>query len=265
MAKTRTKRMTRSSARTTRVKVRSAKTSVKRTERTVSLSNLVDRVFIVIPAYNEAKVISSVLSDLKSAGWTNIIVIDDCSRDNTFEIVRKHDVFLLRHAVNRGQGASLQTGIDFALHRGAQIIVTFDSDGQHCVEEIHRIIKPIIDGRADVALGSRFLGSASNIPFVKKVVLRIGILFTWVFSGVLLTDTHNGFRAFSRRAAKKIEIRQDRMEHASEIIDEIYKKRIKFVEVPVTIRYTEYSIKHGQNPFNSVAIALRLIIRKILQ
>lgn len=226
---------------------------------------LADRVFIVIPAYNESKIIGSVLSDLKNAGWTNIVVVDDCSRDNTYGVVREHDVFLLHHVINRGQGAALKTGIDFALHRGAQIIVTFDADGQHCAEEINHIIKPIINGRADVALGSRFLGTTSNTPFIKVVMLRIGIIFTWVFSGVLLTDTHNGFRAFSRRAAMKLEIRQDRMEHASEIIDEIYKKRIKFVEVPVTIRYTEYSIKHGQNPFNSVAIALRLIIRKFLQ
>ncbi len=226
--------------------------------------DIAERVFIIIPAYNEAKVIGSVLSDLNMAGWKHIVVVDDCSTDQTYDVASRHGVYLLRHTINRGQGASLKTGMDFALLHGADIIVTFDADGQHRVEDIPRIIRPILSGRADAALGSRFLGKTSNIPFMKKIVLHIGILFTWVFSGVLLSDTHNGFRALSRRAAQRINIRQDRMEHASEIIDEIYKRRITFVEVPVTIRYTEYSIKHGQSPLNSVAIAFRLILQKLM-
>ena len=221
-------------------------------------------IFIVIPAYNEEKKISFVIKDLKDHGYSNIVVVDDCSADNTYAAAKKENVSVLRHKVNRGQGASLKTGIDFALLNNAKIIVTFDADGQHCAEDIPDIVSPIIKKEADAALGSRFLGKRSNVPLLKKIFLKGGVLFTWFLSGLLLTDTHNGFRGFSRKAAKLIDIKQEKMEHASEIIDEIRKKRIKFKEVPVTIRYNRYSRQKGQSVLNSFNIAFRMIIRKIM-
>lgn len=223
------------------------------------------KVFIVIPAYNEKEKIAGVINGLKSSSYKDIIVVDDFSSDSTYDAAKKAGAAVLRHVINRGQGASLKTGIDYALKKGADIIVTFDADGQHNAEDIKNVIAPVTNKKADVTLGSRFLDKRSNVPLLKRLTLKAGILFTFIYSGVLLTDTHNGLRAFSRKAAEIIEIKQDRMEHASEIIDEIRKKKLRFKEVPVRISYTEYSIRKGQSPFNSIRIAARLIWSRFLR
>jgi glycosyltransferase involved in cell wall biosynthesis len=126
----------------------------------------------------------------------------------------------MKHILNRGQGAALQTGIRFALEQGARVIVTFDADGQHDPDDIPAMIAPVLNGECDVTLGSRFLGHAHNIPITRKMMLKGGILFTWFVSGIQVTDVHNGFRAFSREAARQISIRIDRMGHASELLDQ---------------------------------------------
>ncbi len=221
------------------------------------------KIFIVIAAYNEGRSILSVIKSLKKNGYNNIVVVDDGSKDNTYGVCKKQNVYALRHVINRGQGAALKTGVDFALLQGADIIVTFDADGQHKAGEIKRMTQPIKKGEVDVVLGSRFLDQKSKVPFFKELTLKAGILFTRIFSGVKLTDTHNGFRALSREAAMKIDIKQDRMAHASEIIDEIARKRIKFKEVPVTIVYTEYAKAKGQSIFNSIKIAFKFLFHKI--
>ncbi len=221
-----------------------------------------NKIFIVIAAYNEENQIVKVIKGLKKEGYKDIILIDDCSLDKTYEKAKKEKIHLLKHEVNRGQGASLKTGIDYALQQNADIIVTFDADGQHNPGEIKRLIEPIKKKNVEVTLGSRFLGK-SNVPFIKRFILKGGVFFTWIFSGIKLTDTHNGFRALSRKAAQNIEIKHDRMEHASEIIDQIAKKKIKYIEVPVTIKYSEYSKKKGQSVFNSINIVVKLILRKL--
>lgn len=219
--------------------------------------------WVVIAAYNEARKIASVIQSLRRTGYRNIIVVDDGSKDATTGIAERAGASVIRHPLNRGQGAALKTGIDAALLHGADYIVTFDADGQHDAAEIEDLLAPIRRGEADITLGSRFLTKKSDIPMFKQMVLKGGILFTRLFSGIALTDTHNGFRALSRKAAQRIEIRQDRMEHASEIIDELMRKKLRYREIPVTIKYTEYSIQHGQSPFNSIKIALNLILRKL--
>ncbi|HDQ15973.1 MAG TPA: glycosyltransferase family 2 protein [Bacteroidetes bacterium] len=205
------------------------------------------------------------MKSLKKNGYHDIVVVDDGSSDKTFDLCKREKVHALRHVINRGQGAALKTGIDYALLRGADIIVTFDADGQHRAEEIKRLTEPIEKGEADAVLGSRFLDSRTKVPFFKKIVLKGGVLFTRAFSGIKLTDTHNGFRALSRRAAQKIEIEQDRMAHASEIIDEIARKKIRFKEVPVTIVYTEYSKAKGQSILNSIRIAAKFLFHKLMR
>jgi glycosyltransferase involved in cell wall biosynthesis len=169
---------------------------------------------------------------------------------------------VLRHTLNRGQGAALQTGIDYALQRGAEVIVTFDSDGQHQVEDIEAFLAPVLEGRCDVALGSRFLSGDSQVPLMRKVTLKLGILFTRLVSGIRVTDTHNGLRAFSREAARKIQIRQDRMAHASEILDEIAQLRLRYVEVPTRILYTEYARGKGQRSSAAFRIVWDFLIGK---
>lgn len=218
---------------------------------------------IIIPAYNEEKSISKVITDLKSNSYDNILVVDDGSKDKTAEIAKKHNVKVIRHFINRGQGAALQTGTEYALRNGTEVIVHFDADGQFLAEDIDDLIKALKEGY-DIALGSRFLEKKPvNIPLSKKITLKGGVLFTKIFSNISLTDTHNGFRAMTREAAEKIRITQDGMAHASEIIDQISKNKLKYREVPVTVIYSDYSISKGQSILNSFKIAFSLLIRKI--
>ena len=156
---------------------------------------------------------------------------------------------------------ALQTGITYSLRQGAKYIVTFDADGQHQMSDLAAILAPILSGEADVSLGSRFLSQSSNVPPMRRVLLRAARLFTWATSGVYLTDCHNGFRAFSRRAAEKIHLKQDRMAHASELYDQIRAARLRYKEVPVSIRYTRRNPRQGAEwaelAINPVSISLR--------
>ena len=191
------------------------------------------------------------------------MVVDDGSRDGTGATAAAAGAHVLRHAVNRGQGAALQTGITYALGLGAGVIVTFDSDGQHDPNDISRVVAPVREGNCDIALGSRFLQSGSNPPLIRKAVLKAGVMFTRAVSRVRLTDVHNGLRALSRTAASSLRITMDRMAHASEIIDEIGQHGWRFVEVPVTIRYDARSLAKGQRSSNAVRIALQVLAGKL--
>lgn len=224
-----------------------------------------NEVFIVVPAWNESKAITGVIEDLRKHGYYNIVVIDDGSKDDTYDVVSKQKVMLLRHLANRGQGAGLRTGIEFALKKNAKIIVTFDSDGQHKAEDIDELITPILQRKADACLGSRFLNKKSNIQFIRKIMLKGAVVLMFLFYGAVLTDAHNGLRALSRKSAMKIQINSDDMAHASEIISEIKKNKIKYVEVPVTIVYTDYSMQKGQSLFNAFKILSKMIIKKVLE
>ena len=224
------------------------------------------KIFIVIAAYNEEKAIAKVIDDLHNHGYQNIIVVDDGSQDKTAPVAELKGATVLKHIINRGQGAALRTGIEYALDQGADIIITFDADGQHQAKDIKNLIQPIINNEADIVLGSRFLGDTkSNVPFWRKLFLKAGALSFRLMFGVKVTDSHNGFRALSRKAAQAIEITSDRMEHASQIIEEIAKKRLRYKEVPVTIIYTDYSKEKGQTTLNAFRILTKTILRKLLR
>lgn len=223
-----------------------------------------DGTWIVVPAYNEAARIGETLGEVLRAGCP-VVVVDDGSSDATAGAALAHPVWLLRHAVNCGQGAALQTGIDFALARGARIVVTFDADGQHRVEDLGALVAPVLAGEADVALGSRFLGAAPGLPWGRWAVLKLGVLFTRVFSRVSLTDTHNGLRALSREAATRIRITQNGMAHASEIIDQVRHYRLRYREVPVTIRYSAATLDKGQSSWNALRTAGQLILGRLIR
>jgi polyprenyl-phospho-N-acetylgalactosaminyl synthase len=224
------------------------------------------KIFIVIAAYNEEKSIADVISSLAKEGYRNIVVVDDGSADRTYEAASKKGVYAIRHIINRGQGAALKTGIDFAVSKGADVIVTFDADGQHMPKDIKKMVEPVLDGSVDITLGSRFLaGSKTNVSPLRRIYLKLGVLSFLLLYSIRLTDSHNGLRALSRRAAQAIEIKCDRMEHASEIVDQIKKKRLRYKEIPVEIRYTEYSLKHGQNYLtNAFNILFRMIFKKLM-
>lgn len=217
--------------------------------------------WVVIAAYREAPIIRSVVEGLFSY-VERVVVVDDHSRDATGDEAYAGGADVLTHPINRGQGASLRTGTQYALAKGADMIVHFDADGQHLASDIPQFLDALAGG-ADVALGSRFMKDSNAIPPLRRFVLRCGILFTWLFSGIKLSDTHNGFRAFTRRAASQIIIRENRMAHASEILHEIVRLRLSYSEVPTTILYTVYSKSRGQSSWNSFSILWRIIWRKL--
>jgi len=222
-------------------------------------------IFIVIAAYNEGKSIAKVISGLKKAGYNNIVVVDDGSKDDTYHIALNAGATVLRHVVNRGQGAALKTGIEYSLRSGADIIVTFDADGQHRVEDLKAMIAPVKSGQYDITVGSRFLKPV-DMPFFRRLTLKIAVFVVWFFYGARMTDAHNGFRVMNRKAAQTINITSDRMEHASQIVEEIHKKNLKFKEVPVTILYTDYSMQHGHGGvLQALKVLARMIIRRIIE
>jgi glycosyltransferase involved in cell wall biosynthesis len=159
----------------------------------------------------------------------------------------------------------LQTGIDFALAQGAGVIVTFDADGQHDPADIPALTEPVLTGQADVALGSRFLGRAVGLPWSRWLLLKLAVVFTRVFSGIRVSDTHNGFRALSRSAAERVRITQDRMAHASEILDQIKQHGLRFVEVPVRITYSRETLAKGQSSWNALKIAGQLFLGRFMR
>jgi polyprenyl-phospho-N-acetylgalactosaminyl synthase len=217
-------------------------------------------VYVIIPAYEEGRMISRVVSEVKRAGYV-VVVIDDGSSDATAAHARAAGATVIRHPFNLGQGAALQTGIEYGLAQGAECIVTFDGDGQHRVSDISRLTDALARERADFALGSRFLGQAPDLPPLRRLVLQAATAFTRLTTGLQLTDTHNGLRAMSRKGAAVIKLRQNRMAHASECLSQIGDSGLRYVEQPVTIEYTPYSLAKGQNIGDAVFILLDLFAR----
>ena len=209
------------------------------------MSEILSRAWIVIAAYQEARVIRRVVEELTGLG-AGIVVVDDGSADSTASEALAGGATVLRHVVNLGQGAALQTGIDFALLEGAGYVFTFDADGQHAPESLLTLAETMAASGAEVVLGSRWLGKAERIPAIRKAVLQLAVVFTRRHSGLRVSDTHNGLRLFTRAAAQRIRITQPRMAHASEILQQIGARKLRFDEAPVTVRYTEYSLAKGQ-------------------
>ncbi|HLK26966.1 MAG TPA: glycosyltransferase family 2 protein [Puia sp.] len=223
------------------------------------------KIFVIVPVFNEDEaVLKRTLQDLLSLGY-NIILVDDGSDNDVEEIARKYPIIFLRHRLNLGQGAALQTGMRAAQNLAADIVVHFDADGQHDANEIQKLIEPLSKNECDIVFGSRFLNNKDkqSISASKKIVLQTGRYVNRIFYGILLSDAHNGFRAIDKDAIKKITITQNRMAHASEILHLVKKKLLRYKEVPVTIHYTEYSKQKGQSIFNSVNILFDLIFKKL--
>ncbi len=206
------------------------------------------RIFAVVPAYNEAGQIGQVIADLVTQlPAEQIVVVDDGSTDATTATAQRSGVVVLQHPINRGQGAALQTGTDYAVAAGADIIVHFDADGQHQAKEIPEWTAPIEQGKADVVIGSRFLGKQQHLPWSKRLFFRVVIPWHNLFIGLPLTDLHNGTRVLSRSAAQQIRITQDRMAHNSEISSQIAHLGLRYTEVPVEILYHHYGQSIGSS------------------
>jgi glycosyltransferase involved in cell wall biosynthesis len=219
--------------------------------------------WIVIAAYNEERRLGQALARLCEL-YRYIVVVDDGSNDATSDVAAEFPVWRLRHVVNLGQGAALQTGIRFALAHGAEILVTFDADGQHDSDDVARLIAPIERGEVDVVLGSRFLGRTERMPWTRRWLLRLALGFTRVWSQIAVTDTHNGLRSFSRRFAEGLCITHNRMAHASQILDEIGRLKARYTEVPVVVRYSPETLAKGQSGWNALRIVGGLVLRRVI-
>jgi len=221
-----------------------------------------DPPWIVIPAFNEGPVIGQVVAAVR-AQYRHVVVVDDCSSDETGLAALRAGAVVLRHPVNLGQGAALETGIRYVLSQGAEYIVTFDADGQHRVDDIAVLVDRQRETGADVVVGSRFLGTVQGMPPLRRIVLKLAVMYMRLTSGVPMSDAHNGFRLFTRQAAERIRIRQNRMAHASEIVEQIGEMGLSVCEAPVTIIYTEHSLRKGQRLSNAFNIVWDMIIARL--
>lgn len=216
--------------------------------------------WVIIPLYNEATVISGVITDLLAV-FSNVVCVDDGSRDGSGAIAREAGARIVTHPINLGQGAALQTGFDFALERGAQYVVTFDADGQHRVEDAAAMVDRARAEDLAIVFGSRFLDERTQPGFLKKVVLKTAVAVTNWTTKTRLTDAHNGLRVIREDALRKIRLKQDRMAHGTEIIAQLGKTGLPYAEQPVEVLYTEYSKAKGQSLLNSINILIDLVIR----
>ena len=212
--------------------------------------------FVVIPVFNELpEVLYAVIRQFSSNYF--LVIVDDGSAIN-YTITIENAV-LLKQTANQGQGAAIRIGIDYALKNGAGYIATFDADGQHRFTDLQKMDTIIQANNYDVVIGSRFGSPTTGMPFMKKLVLKGGVLFQNAIFGIHLTDAHNGLRIFNKNAAKKITITENRMAHASDIIYQIKLHKLTYFEVPIQVEYPRYAIKKGQSIFNSLAILFLIL------
>jgi len=231
----------------------------------------VPSLYLVIPAFNEGRVIATTLANLPPSfggiDETRIVVVDDGSTDDTAAVVERCGdprVVLLRHAINRGLGGALGTGLEYARLHGADYVVTYDADGQHAPDDIGTILAPLMSGKADAVIGSRLLNPA-GMPWY-RVVGNWGLnLFTYFVFGMWTTDSQSGMRGFSNSALSQIQVRMDRMEVSSEFIKEIRRCRLRYTEVPIRAIYSDYSLAKGQSNWNAFNILIRLVLHRLME
>lgn len=230
----------------------------------VILENIMNKnAAIIIPVYNEAQVIRQVVDDVLKH-FKYVICVNDGSRDNSSIEILKTNARLVEHPINMGQGAALQTGIEFAREfSDIKYFITFDADGQHRITDAQAMLKELEGDKYDIILGSRFLGNTIGMKKSKALILKMAVQFSNFTSGVKLTDTHNGLRAFNRNVADNIQITLPDMAHASEILEIISRQGYRYKEIPVTIEYSDYSKAKGQTIINAINIAFDTLLRKI--
>lgn len=217
--------------------------------------NMNDDTWLIIPCYNEGPVIQQVIEHAR-ATFPNIVAVNDGSRDNSADAIRAAGAHLVNHPVNLGQGAAIQTGVEYARAQpGAKYFVTFDADGQHQVKDVLRMVQRLRTEPLDIVVGTRFAGQdSSQVPWIKRVVLRTVVLLSPRTRRLGLSDAHNGLRAFNLKVANEMNLRMNGMSHASEIVALIDQRKWRVAEEPVEILYTEYSMSKGQSLINGVNI-----------
>ena len=222
-------------------------------------------IFVIIPCYNEAAVIRNTVIEVLRHGY-NVVIIDDSSKDNSKNELKGLPVYYLRHRVNLGQGAALQTGIDFALKKGAKYFVTFDADGQHDSDDIPGMVTLLEKEEADIVFGSRFLpGAKTNVSRSRSFALNLGRYINYFTSGILLSDSFNGMRIFSKPAAEKIKLTENRMSHPVQLLMLTAAGKLKYAEYPVAIHYSDYSKKKGLKNKDGIKILIEILLYKIFR
>jgi glycosyltransferase involved in cell wall biosynthesis len=224
------------------------------------------KIFCVIPAWNEShNIIETIQKVLNYVDF--LVIVDDCSSDDTLikaqelESAHSEKIKVLHHPINLDQGAALQTGHEYAINHGAEIIIDFDADGQFLAEEIPDIIEPLIKEDYDLVLVSRFLEKKSDIPkFKKNIIMPLAKIFNFVFFGIKTSDPQSGFRAMTVETVKKIVIENNHMAHCTEILAKAYNYKLKIKEVPITVIYKRY----GQKFFGGFKIIKDLFFKKII-
>jgi glycosyltransferase involved in cell wall biosynthesis len=220
-------------------------------------------VWIVVPAFNEGATVGDVVRSLTQDGYHNVMVVDDGSADQTSEEASKAQAVVIRHIVNRGAGAATVTGMTAALRLGADVVVTFDGDGQHRVEDIGPILEPIERGEAEVVLGYR--EKFNGMPFLRKAGNSIGNVVTWLLSGIWVKDSQSGFRAYTRRAMETMNLHANGYEFCTEVIREMHHRKLAYVQVPIVVRYTPHSLAKGQNFDVGVGTLVKLVVRSLMR
>ena len=220
-----------------------------------------EEVWLVVPLYNEAAVIGEVVRQARAV-FPNVVCVDDGSGDESAQEAERAGAVVVRHPVNLGQGAALQTGFEYALAvPGMRWVVTFDADGQHQVQDVVAMLDKARAEQLDVVFGSRFLDDRTEAGVLKKLVLRAAVAYTNLTTSTKLTDAHNGLRVISRDVVSRVNITQNRMAHASELVAQIGALDVRYGESPVHVLYTDYSRSKGQSLWNAVNILVELMLR----
>jgi glycosyltransferase involved in cell wall biosynthesis len=220
-------------------------------------------VAVIIPVYNEEIIISKVVQEVLDV-FPNVICVDDGSIDKSSTKIVESGAQLVKHSINLGAGAATQTGIDYALqNKNIKYISTIDADGQHEVKDAIRMLKHLQENNLDIVFGSRFLGKVENISKFKKQFLKLAAVFTKKTSGIYLTDPHIGIRVFNRKFAENLKISMPDFAHASELVERVAQGKYKYDEIPVTVKYSDYSKQKGQSMLNAINISFDLIMDKI--
>ena len=217
------------------------------------------RILVIVPAYNEERFIGSVVLKIKRHP-VDVLVVDDGSTDNTAEIARAAGAMVFQSECNQGKGAALNVGFQQARHYHPDAVAMIDADGQHLPEELPRLLACILLDQADICIGSRYIDDTSNTPKRRRLGHKLINLATSVPSGIYVTDSQSGFRAFSPRAIELIQFHSVDFSVESEMQFLAHEHVLRVVEVPITIRYTDAAkrpaLKQGRIVLNGI---LRLV------
>lgn len=221
------------------------------------------KVVAIIPAYNEATRVGNVVTDALQY-VDAVIVVDDGSADNTAKVAQDAGAIVATHIENCGAGAATMTGIDAARDLGAECIVTLDADEQHSSDDIPALLKPIIDGTADIAFANRF-GQRNRIPFIRRLFNGVGNIITFAATGKWVSDSQCGFKAFGPQAVSQVDLRMSGYEFCTEIVRETAQHRWRVAEIPAKVVYSEYTLAKGQSFANGIRTALKILLRSFLR